>query len=97
MMSKIGTKIGKNVYIAENCSIGLCDIANEVTIHRGALIEHGVRIASGAKIGAGSIIGSKAKIGKNARLGEGVIVETEVSVKPNTYFPAGSIIKTKKK
>ena len=85
--------IGKNVRIAENCSLGACKIGNSAIVGRGCVVEDGAEIGESSRLGAGCVIGRDAKVGAGARLSDGVIVEERARVKPRTSLRAGSIQK----
>lgn len=95
-------KIGQNIFIGANVSIGNCEIGNRVTIYPNVVIFDGVKIGNDVTIKSGAILGSEGfgferdadgNLIKFPQLGK-LVIHDKVEVGSNTCIDKGALSDT---
>lgn len=87
------SKIGENVIILNNVSIGpFVAIGNNVCVYSGAVISHHTTIADNVWITSGTVIGGNSKVGENCFLGINSTIGHNVEIGSNNFIGANATV-----
>lgn len=86
-------KIGQNVIIVKNVSIGSdVIIGHNVCIFSGAVISHHTVVEDNVWITPGTVICGRAVIGENTFLGANSVIGNDVTIGKNNFIGAGAVV-----
>ena len=86
-------RIGKNVIIVNNVSIGMSvTIGDNVDIFSGAVISHDAILGNNVWVAPGSVVGGEATIGENCFLGMNSTIGNEIKIGANNFIGANALV-----